>query len=68
MPVSSSFGFSEAALSFALFPLLNNVCLLILLFWPEFFFFFSCLYLLFCIAHKTQDLLLVEYVENTAYV
>lgn len=67
MPVSSSFGFSEAALPDALFPLLNNVCSLTLLFWPEIFFFF--LVFIFCsVLHiKLEDLFLVEHLktENT---
>lgn len=49
--ICSPFGSSEAALSFALFPLLNNVCSLILLFWPEFF---SCLVFILCPVLHTK--------------
>lgn len=56
MPVCSSFWVSEAALSFALFPLLNNVCSLILLFWPEFFSALSLSFVLYCTQKPVEHL------------
>lgn len=63
MPVCSSFGVSEAALSFALFPLLNNVCSLILLFWPEFFSALSFSFVLYC----TQKPVHVEHLKTPTW-